>query len=85
MLQDLEDKIMNIQTEKLRLIEWITGIHDSGIIEKLIEVRNQYFIENDWWDEISDNDKQAIQNGLTDIAEGRVTPYTEVKKMYEKV
>lgn len=76
---------MNIQTEKLRLIEWITGIHDSGIIEKLIEVRNQYFIENDWWDEISDTDKQSIQNGLSDIADGRVTPYTEVKKMYEKV
>jgi predicted transcriptional regulator len=75
---------MNIQAEKLGLIEWITGIDDNSIIEKLNDIRKQYFIENDWWDEISEDDKKSITKGLSDVAAGRVIPYSEVKKIYEK-
>ena len=41
-------------------------------------------IKIDWWDEISSEEKNAIDNGLADIKAGRVKPHEDVKKIYEK-
>lgn len=73
---------MNIQTEKLRLIEWISKVQDSKIIEKLISIRKENI--PDWWDEISDNEKNEIELGLKDIDQGKIHEHSEVKKLYEK-
>jgi len=74
---------MNIQNEKLKLIEWITSLQDDSIIERIKLIKMQYS-PKDWWDEISDEEKAAIEEGLKDIREGRVVPHEEVKKRYEK-
>jgi hypothetical protein len=41
---------MNIQTEKLSLIEWISRLNDTSIIERLREVKDDYSKSKDWWD-----------------------------------
>lgn len=71
---------MNIQAEKLRLIEWIARIQDVNILEKLISIRKENI--SDWWDEISDNEKSEIELGLKDIDQGKIIPHSEVKKLY---
>ena len=38
----------------------------------------------DWWDEIADEEKAAIDKGLEDIKAGRVKPHKEAKKLYAK-
>jgi predicted transcriptional regulator len=38
----------------------------------------------DWWNEITDEEKSAIDKGLADIKAGRVKPHKEAKKLYEK-
>jgi predicted transcriptional regulator len=38
----------------------------------------------DWWNEITDEEKLAIDKGLADIKAGRVKPHKEAKKLYEK-
>lgn len=38
----------------------------------------------DWWGEITDEEKAAIDKGLEDIKAGRVKPHREAKKLYEK-
>jgi hypothetical protein len=73
---------MNIQAEKLKLIEWIARIQDSKTLEKLISFHKEY--ETDWWDEISEFEKKEIELGLKDIEEGRTVDHSEVKKLYEK-
>ena len=73
---------MNTYVEKLKLIEWITKIQDSKVIEKLISVHKEY--ETDWWNEISEAEKQEIEIGLKDLDEGRTVDHSEVKKLYEK-
>lgn len=73
---------MNTNLEKLKLIEWITKIQDSKVIEKLISVHKEY--ETDWWNEISETEKQEIEIGLKDFDEGRTVDHSEVKKLYEK-
>jgi predicted transcriptional regulator len=39
----------------------------------------------DWWDEISDHEKEMIELGLKDIEEGRVVPHEEVRTGINKI
>jgi hypothetical protein len=75
---------MNIQAEKLRLIEWIAGIQDEKVIKKLVSLQKDTVSDSDWWDEISDFERKAINKGLQDIKEGKVHPNSKAKKLYEK-
>jgi predicted transcriptional regulator len=74
---------LNIEKEKLEIIKWVTGLKDNTAIERLRMLR-----ENprklDWWNEITDEEKTAIDKGLADIKAGRVKPHKEAKKLYEK-
>jgi len=75
---------MNIQTEKLGLIEWIARLNDSSVIEKIKQIHDDYSKSVDWWDEISSNEKESIERGLKDISEGKVHSHQTAKKIYEK-
>ena len=41
-------------------------------------------IENDWFKELSEAEKNSIEMGLKDSSEGKVVPHSEAKKLYEK-
>ena len=71
---------MNIQAKKYQLIEWITGIQDSTLINKLVKIAEQ----SDWWDEISDAEKQSIERGLKDLDDGKFADHSTVKTLFEK-
>lgn len=75
---------MNIQTEKLGLIEWIARLNDSSVIEKIKLIHDDYSKSVDWWDEISRNEKESIERGLKDISDGKVHSHQTAKKIYEK-
>lgn len=71
---------MNIQAKKYKLIEWITNIQDSKLIDKLVKIADG----SDWWDEISDAEKTSVEKGLKDLEEGKIVYHSEAKKIYEK-
>jgi len=71
---------MDIQTKKYHLIEWITQIRDKRLLDLLMKIAE----DNDWWDDISQAEREAINEGLQDLAENRVYDHEEVKKLYEK-
>lgn len=73
---------MNIQAEKLKLIEWITKIQDFKTIEKVLEIQKE--TPYDWWDELTDYEKKEIESGLADIEQGNTVDHSEVRKIYEK-
>lgn len=75
---------MNIQLEKLGLIEWISKINDSSIIEKIRKIHDESAVTPNWWDEISRQEKESIKRGLKDIAEGKVHTHETAKQVYEK-
>jgi predicted transcriptional regulator len=75
---------MNIQTEKLDLIEWISKLNDSVIIEKLREFKNDYSKSKDWWDTLKKEEIDSINRGLKDFEEGRTHPHNTARKVYEK-
>ena len=75
---------MDIAAEKLKLIEWIKHIQDESLLDHLIFIKNEFTRDKDWWDELSDREKQDIEEGLKDIEAGRTIAHEEVQKIYKK-
>ena len=74
---------MNIESAKRELIEWIATLKDDSIIVR-IKMLKEHQHEEDWWNEITEEEKASIEKGLEDVKAGRVTPHSEVKKEYGK-
>lgn len=74
---------LEIEKEKLKIIKWVTELKDDTAIEKLKMLRERPK-EKDWWDEITDEEREAIDKGLADIKAGRVKSHKEAKKLYAK-
>ncbi len=75
---------MNIQAEKLNLIEWISKLNDASIIGKLRSVQMDYSESKDWWDALKKEEMESINRGLKDFEEGRVHSHETARKIYEK-
>lgn len=75
---------MNIQAEKLGLIDWISKLNDVSVLQKLIQVHYDYVKSPERKGELSLDEIQAIERGLDDVKEGRVHPHETVRKIYEK-
>jgi hypothetical protein len=67
---------------KLELIEWLTRLEDEETIRYLKIVKDSNSRLNDWWDDLTDEQKTGIEKGLQDIDEGRTVPHHEIKKRY---
>jgi predicted transcriptional regulator len=72
----------DIQARKLELIQWLSVIEDVSLLEKLAELKEQS--ARDWWDEISDAEKESISRGLEDANAGRLNAHSEARAIYEK-
>jgi hypothetical protein len=73
---------MNVYAEKIKLIEWITQITDTGVLDKLLEFQRKS--QSDWWESLSDMEKNEIELGLKDLEEGNTVDHTEARKLYER-
>lgn len=73
---------MNIENIKIELIQWLTTLDDENALKDLISIRDNS--NKDWWETISSEEKKSIQNGLKDIKDGKLTPHSEARKVYEE-
>lgn len=73
---------LNIQNEKIELIQWLTTLTDQSIIQRLIEIRKNE--SKDWWKDISIAEKRSIEDGIIDANSGNLKPQSEARKIYEK-
>ncbi len=71
----------NIEKDKLEIIKWVTTLKDETAIERLKLLKDSGS-KTDWWDQISEAEKNAIDVGLADFKAGRITPHEDVKKLY---
>jgi len=73
---------LSLLNKKLELIQWLSTVEDSSIIEKILELRK---LENkDWWNSISIDERASIEKGLKDADSGKLNPHSNVRKLYEK-
>jgi hypothetical protein len=67
---------------KLELIEWLSKLEDDETINYLKVVKDSRNVDNDWWDDLSMEQKNGIERGLKDVDEGRVVAHEDVKMKY---
>ena len=73
---------MNIQTKKDELIQWLTSLTDVTVIDALMKLR-EHGVQA-WWDELSDEEKRSIEEGIKDAGSGKLESHVEARKLYEK-
>lgn len=73
---------MDIQAEKYSLIEYITQVKDSRLIEKL----KQFVKANDkdFWNDLTEEQKQEIKVGLKELDEDQKSDYEQVMSKHRQ-
>ncbi len=72
----------NLQERKIELIQWLSLIDDDKLLEKIVDLKKQNSV--DWWNEISEAEKDSIDRGLADADLGKLKPQSEARSIYEK-
>lgn len=71
---------MDIQATKIDLIHWLTELQDPEILEQLSAIKSG----QDWWVEISEEERQAIDIGIAELDRGEGIPHGDVMKMVQE-
>ena len=71
-------KAMDIQSEKLNFIQWFSGITDLTTIQEFIAMRKEK--EVDFWNELSSEDRLAIDEGLEQLDKGEYVSHESVRE-----
>ena len=72
----------DLQERKIELIQWLSVIDDVKLLEKIVDLKEQS--SGDWWNEISETEKDSIDGGLADADSGKLKPHSEARSIYEK-
>ena len=72
----------NIQNIKIELIQWLTTLDDSSLIQKILDLRKSQ--TNDWWSKISEAEKESIEKGISDADKSKLNSHSEARKVYEE-
>jgi len=72
---------MDIQLEKLELIKIIAETEDVSLIKSLKKLLKKE--KKDWWEDLSDEQKADIEEGIADADAGRVVSYESVMSKYK--
>ena len=68
---------MNTETVRLRLINWISQEENEDILNQIDSFRMK---QKQGWESLSYDDKQAIEEGLNQLNEGKSVSYNDVRR-----
>lgn len=68
---------MNIEATRLELMQLLLQTEKASLLAKLKKVFEE---EGDWWDELSAEEKEEINQGIKEAEEGKTTEHSEVMK-----
>lgn len=71
---------MNIELEKLELIKMLLETNDKNIISSIKKIFKKE--KKDFWDELSEEEKDHIREGIKDAEEGNVVDFFEFMKKH---
>lgn len=72
----------DIQERKIELIQWLSLLDDVLLIDNVAKVRDESV--SDWWDEVSDAEKESIMKGIEQADAGQMKPHSDARAKYEK-
>ena len=70
---------MNLQAKKLELVQLIINTRKPLTLKKVEEILKSEK-ETDWWNEISDAERQSIEQGLAEADKGELIPHEQVMR-----
>ena len=73
---------VNLTNKKIELIQWLSTLNDVTIIDQLMKLRNAE--KMDWWNELSAQEKESIEAGISDAKNGHLVSHSNARKVYEK-
>jgi hypothetical protein len=59
---------MDLQAAKLELVKLILNIENQSVIDELLNSLKTK--ENDWWEDLTENEKELIQLGIDQLDAG---------------
>ena len=74
---------LQIHNKKLELIQWLSTIEDLNFLDKISDMISRER-KKDWWDEISEAEKQSIEKGIAQADAGKLNPHSKARKIYGK-
>ena len=66
---------MDLQAEKLNLVQAILNIEDIGVIKKVKKILKKE--EHDWFDDLTEKQQQDVIIGLEELDRGEGIPHEE--------
>jgi uncharacterized protein HemY len=73
---------MDIALEKIKLIEWLAGLEDVGILKELIALRENS--SQDWWENLSKEEREEIEIGMNQANAEDLIKHKDVMSKYQK-
>ncbi len=70
---------MNLQAKKLELVQLILNTEKPSVLEK-VEAVFKKEKSTDWWDEISEAEKEEIEKSIAEADNGELIPHEQVMK-----
>ena len=70
---------MDIQTKKLDLIQWLIQLNDEQLLNKIQALQAE---DMDFWNELSESQRQEIKKGLAELKAGKKHDYESVVGKY---
>lgn len=67
---------MNLETRKINLINWISTLQEDDILNKVEKIQKE---TADWWDGISKEDRDAINEGIDQLDKGQCFSHSQVR------
>lgn len=74
---------LQIQNKKLELIQWLSTIEDLKFLEKISDFIT-HERKKDWWNEISDAERESIEKGIAQADAGKLNPHAKAREIYGK-
>jgi hypothetical protein len=72
---------MNIQAEKLEIFKLILETDNPGILDSIRKLLKKEYTE-DFWNTLTEDQKQEILEGIGEIERGEVVDYEDFMKKY---
>ncbi|WP_116786911.1 hypothetical protein [Flavobacterium psychrotrophum] len=72
---------LQIEKKKLELIQWLSTVEDMTVIDQIAALRNR---QKDWWEDISLDERKAVEQGIAEADAGKLNPNSEARKLYAK-
>jgi predicted transcriptional regulator len=74
---------MNIQAEKLEIMKMILETENQGILESIKDIFKKE-AQSDFWETLTENQKQEIKEGIEEADSGKVIEFEHFIQKYHK-